>query len=205
MYKRNCKPCQLVRGNPKLKERVYHAFYSRDPGDETITQIAIELEVSRTSLRNHCIRHTKIKSVALEEVQTTKVIEKIKAKIQKDTELSFDHEDIVPKQDFELVIDGVLADGYDQLKKQNKNISISQLLTAAKIKADYTSKKRGQDTELIKTMYRMASGADKTDSTRTVAEVDSGGSDGPSDIHKQAARYAFTPGTDTVLTGDTEA
>lgn len=215
-YKRNCRSCQISRGNQKLRERIYHAEFLRETGDETLAQIAPEMGVSYSSLKNHATKHIKLRSVASEEVRVTKNIEKIKAKIAKDTELSFDHESIVPKQDFEMVVDGVLAEGYQQLKKQDKQISISQLLTAAKIKADYTSKKRGQDTEIIKTMYRMASGGKDTnsdkvtsgastsgakadvDSTRTAPRVDNSGSDRPGSIHQQSPWDALAPGTNPI-------
>lgn len=85
-------------------------------------------------------------------------IERMKATIAKETELALDHDALVPKEDYERVIDGVLAEGMDQMKKHGKTITISQLLTAAKIKADYQAKKRGQDIEVIKSMYKFSSG-----------------------------------------------
>lgn len=209
-YKRNCISCQKSRGNPKLRARIYHAQFLRENGDETLAQIALDIGVAEPSMRNHAKKHVNLRSVASEEVRVVKNIEKVKAKIQKDTELSFDHDLVIPKQDFEMVVDGVLLEGFDQLKKQGKQISISQLLAAAKIKADYTSKKRGQDTEIIKTMYRMASGGQGdssgqqtgSSSTGTASQVDSGRPERPGDIHKQTPWDALTPGADTLFTGN---
>lgn len=156
-YKVNCKTCQKCRGNPKLRSRIYLTYFKRDETSETLGDIAKEVGVSLPSFTSHCKKHLRPN----DDVYSLKVetrIAKMKAKVDKEAELSFDHEAVVPKEDYEQVVDGVLAEGYDQLKKGNKAITVSQLLAAAKIKADYMSKKRGQNIEMLKTMYRMNTG-----------------------------------------------
>lgn len=192
---------------------MYHAFYERETGDETIQQIAADVNVSHMGLRNHMLKHTKMRSVAVEEIKTAKTIEKVKAKVQKDLELSFDHDDVVPETDYEQALRVIIANGLDELKKGNLKVTTTQLLAAAKIKADYMSKKRGQDTELIKTMYRAAGGSKKkevVDGERVrasgeaaadgVAEelgtLDTGGAERPGDLYHEVARYAASQWAD---------
>lgn len=156
-YKVNCKTCQITRGDAKLRTRIYNAYYRRDEMDEPLTHIAKEIGISHIAVFNHAKKHMSIRKIATP-VRVERSIEKMKAQIAKETELAFDHDAAVPKEDYERVIDGVLAEGMDQMKKTGKTITISQLLTAAKIKGDFQAKKRGQDVEIIKTMYKFSSG-----------------------------------------------
>ena len=206
-YKVNCTICKKSRADPVFRRRLYAAFYERDTGDETPTGIAKELGLNPASVMNHLKRHTKINPVKAPALVATHIA-KVQAQINKEAELAIDHEEVIAKEDYEKVIDSVLAEGLDQMKKQGKQISISQLLTAAKIKADYSMKRRGQDAELIKTMYRLATGTKEPNGTeeRHLAETDGGmdtpGPERPGDIHKSSSGYAFARGAEALPQGN---
>lgn len=225
-YKVNCRVCQMSRGDAKFRHRIYQAWFNPTDGDTSPTALAKELSISPTSMLNHCKKHLR-SNLGPNESRLTKHIARVQAKVYKAEELAIDHPDIVPKQDFEQVIDGVLSEGLQQMLSEGKKISISQLLTAAKIKADYTGKRRGQDTELIKTMYRMAGngqgagngtrGSNGTTTSRVTKDgpedggtVPTGGMDNPGEvrpdsIHNASARYAAARGAKEVSNGDIEA
>lgn len=161
-YKKGCVTCKQAKSNPKLRDRMYNAYYRGDPLDESIVDISREINVSQGAMYNHMKKHVHERPNKTP-VMVENHIERLKATIAKETELAIDHDAAVPREDYERAIDGVLAEGMDQMKKEGKTITISQLLTAAKIKADYMSKKRGQNVEIIKTMYKMSSGNTKAD------------------------------------------
>jgi gamma-glutamyl:cysteine ligase YbdK (ATP-grasp superfamily) len=93
---------------------------------------------------------------AVEQVQSK--AEDLKAEAMKALEVSFDHGIVIPKDDYEQAVDDVIAEGMAQMKVGAKDITINQILAAAKLKGEWKLKKRGQDTEIIKMMYRGASG-----------------------------------------------
>jgi hypothetical protein len=126
--------------------------------------------------------------------KTAKEIIQIKGKAMKDLEVSFDHDIVVPKEDYESVIDEVLADGLAQMRVKGKDVSINQLIAAAKIKGDWRAKKRGQDTELIKMMYRSMNGFTEKPST-----VGTGGSERPSDLLREVAGNATPSGSEALF------
>lgn len=213
-YKRNCTVCQMCRDNPKLRARIYKTFYQEEK-DTSLKELSLELGKSVKVMWNHCEKHLSV-NPARGPGLIKAGVERIKATVAKETELSFDHSTVVPKQDYEQVIDTVLAEGLKQLVHKGKSISVSQLLAAAKIKADYTGKRRGQDTELIKTMYRMVSNGGKN--------IPEGGEDQSPDgitgetgavverrtvrprvIYQSSTRYAAAQRSGEVSEGDTEA
>jgi hypothetical protein len=197
----------MARGNGRLRARFHHAFFEREVGDETLKQIGEEIGLTQQSLHNHMKKHARRKNVNIEEGKKIKQIETIKANVAKKVELAIDHDEVVPQTDFEQAVGDIIALGIERLKKGDINVSTTQLLAAAKIKADYTAKKRGQDTELIKTMYRMASGyqGQETDSAPAVATVDSARADRPDSVHQQSAWDALTRRAEALSTGDTPA
>jgi len=150
----------MCRKNPKLRGRIYTAYFKKDEADESVTGIAEEIGINTRGMYNHCKKHIAMHADRMPAVVEGH-IERLKAQIAKETEVAIDHDSAVPKEDYERAIDGVLAEGMAQMKQGGKTITISQLLTAAKIKADYMSKKRGQNVEIIKTMYKMSSGNTK--------------------------------------------
>jgi len=169
-YKVNCKTCRLSRENPKIRQRIYYAYFKRDEQEETIKDIAREVGIDDAAIYRHCKNHITIAPIK-NPVQVEKHIQELKAKIAKETELALDHDSVVPKEDYERVLDGVLAEGLAQMKTNGKTITISQLLTAAKIKGDFQAKKRGQDIEVIKSMYRFSSGNKNGTTPRTATST----------------------------------
>ena len=181
-YKVNCSICKLSRRDPMFRKRLYQSYYERDTGDETPTGIARQMGLSPGSVLNHMKKHTRLNPVVSPKLVETHIT-KVQTDIQKEAELAFDHGEVIHKEDYEKVIDSVLSEGLSQMKTQKKQISISQLIAAAKIKADYSLKKRGQDTELLKTMYAIASSGKKDEDARAPdgqdrgLKPDSGGDD----------------------------
>lgn len=206
-YKTNCKICRLCRTDPILRKRLYQSYYEKDIGDESPSTVARDMGLAPSSVLNHLKKHTKLNPVKAPALVATHIA-KVQAQINKEAELAIDHDEVISKQDYERVVDSVLAEGLDQMKKQGKQISISQLLAAAKIKADYSMKRRGQDAELIKTMYRLATGNKEPNGTEgniTEADggVDIGGQERPSDIHKQTPGYALARGSEALPQANT--
>lgn len=158
--KNRCKSCLMTRKNPLLRKRYYHAWFERQPGEETLEMIALEIGITRRAIYRHAHNHMKRRATPADMNKERAQVVKVKA--MKDLEVALDHEELLPKYDYERAVDDVLAEGISQLKTKEKDITINQLLAAAKIKGDWAVKKRGQNTELIKMMYRSASGGSKS-------------------------------------------
>lgn len=220
-YKRNCRTCQLSKGNAKLRERIVHAKFRHEAGDETLTQIAGDLGISGAALQNHARKHITEETAFTLERKKVRGIEKVKVRAMKEMEVAFDHSDVVAELDFERGLREVVAEGITRLEKGEITVSTTQLLQAIKIKADYEGKKRGQDTELIKTMYKMATNKDKngntnghTDtgdtaegerSTPAAGEVDTGRAGRPDDLHYEAPWDALARGATSLPQGNSAA
>lgn len=160
--KSKCKSCNACRHNPRLRLRYYHAWFERQPGEETLEMIGQELGISNQAIYRHAHNHMKRrveKSTVQDRIKHKAELVKVEA--MKELEVSLDHENLIPREDYEKAVDDVIAEGIVQLKAKDKDVTINQLLAAAKIKGDWAVKKRGQNTELIKTMYRSASGFTK--------------------------------------------
>lgn len=152
-YKSNCVVCQLSKKDPKFRHRVYLATFKPDEADERLYELAREYKFALKSIYNHSKKHISA-TISNTEVVVERRVQKVRQEIAKELEVSFEHDDVVPKENYERVIDTVLEDGLSQMKSAGKNITISQLIAAAKVKSDYMSKKRGQDVEVLKTMYQ---------------------------------------------------
>lgn len=159
--KSKCKSCNAIRNNKALKDRYYHAWFEREAGDgsETLEMIAKDIGISSRAIYQHARNHMK-RNVAIKDVAMRKKImsSRMRAEAMKDLEISFDHDLLVAKEDYEVAVDQVIADGMAQMKVSGKDITVNQILAAAKLKGEWKFKKRGQDTEIIKMMYRGASG-----------------------------------------------
>lgn len=166
-YKRNCVVCQLSRKDPKFRHRVYMATFKPDESEERIYKLGLEYKFANKSMYNHCKKHIS-KTPDKTPILVEKGIARVKGEIAKELELSLDHDEIIPKDNYEKVIDSVLEEGLSQMRKTGKNITVSQMIAAAKVKADYMTRKRGQDVELIKTMYQSMNKG--KDGSRTPAE-----------------------------------
>lgn len=157
-YRANCSVCKASKDNPKFRARVYHAAFKRSDDDESLGMIAREIGFTERAMYNHAKKHM-WENPHTNEIVRKKKSETIRASVQKELEVSFDHENVVPKQDFEKVWDQVIQDGINQLEKKDTDLSINQILAATKLKSEFVAKKRGQDTEIIKAMYRSLHGA----------------------------------------------
>lgn len=159
-FRPNCRPCQLSKGNPKLRKRIYDSYYNREDSGETVSQIAESAGLTHASLYNHLKKHVNERASTAEALVVTKV-EKARAAIRKEFELAVDHDTVVPREDYENAWDYVISEGMRQLKESGKQVSINQLLAATKLKSDLGLKKRGQDAEIVKTFMRAAAGTKK--------------------------------------------
>lgn len=145
---------------------MYHAWFERLPGEETLEMIGKEMGISNQAIYRHAHNHMRKRAQKVQVHERIKhEAEMVKAEAMKDLELSFDHESIIPVDNYEQAVDDVLAEGIAQLRKRDKDISVSQLLAAAKIKGDWAVKRRGQNTELVKMMFRSASGKQNPESS----------------------------------------
>lgn len=164
-FKPNCRICVAAKSNPKLKVRIYHAAFEREEGDETLRQIAIDDNLTEHSLYNHVKKHIKRRSDRSLQVQKKAAL--IKAKMEQELEISFDHDSVVPEEDFEKGMRLYLAAGIDALEKGKMAITAAQFVQVMKVKSDYMSKRRGQDVEVLKTVYQTI----KKDGIRTPTNV----------------------------------
>lgn len=199
-FNKNCKSCVLTSGkeNQRLRGRIANAYFRPDPASESCGQIADELGISRPSFSHHCKNHLRARHPEAKARQTASLITKAKAHIQKDLELSFDHEEVIAETDYEHGLSQTIALGTQRMERGEITVSTTQLLQAIKIKADYSAKKRGQDTELIKMMYRTASGLNKDEKeedatvTEPIGRMDTPREDGPGNLHQPSAWDALT-------------
>ena len=158
ILKGNCKSCAATK-DPVVAERFYKAWFEREPDGETLKDIGRELDISQQAIYRHANLHMQKRvNKQAEMVIKDEAARKLKLEAMKELELSFDHDRAVPKQDYERVIDQILLDGLAQIKTESTKFTVNQLIAAAKIKGDWQAKKRGQDAEIIKMMYRSASG-----------------------------------------------
>lgn len=160
-YKPNCKTCTLCRSDPKLRARIYNATFKREDGDETLKDIAVSIGVSQGPVYNHSKKHLRYMKPTREAV-ITKSVEKARAELSKQYELSVDQADVIVKEQYEDSLEYVLAEGMKQLRESGKTITVNQILAASKLLMDNKLKKRGQDTEIIKTFMRAQSAAGGT-------------------------------------------
>jgi len=195
-YQKLCSVCKLSKGNPKFRARVYNAAYNWSDGLESLPMIAKEFGLTQRAIYNHKKKHmTENKKIG--DALVVKRVEKIKVKTQNDLTAGFDHEDVVPKEDFELTWDTVIADGMEQLKRKDKEVTINQLLAATKLKSDFTAKKRGQDVEIIKTMYRSMNAQHKPTADEP-GDMAVGSPQRPGDILGETLRNAATRGAEAL-------
>lgn len=152
-YKPNCSVCQVTKVDRSLEVRIYNAAYKRDDDDETLNDVRKEYHLTSPSMYNHVKKHVPEAKKSLV-VQNEKKIALAKAKIAKELELSFEHDAVVPKEEYEVAMDEVISKGLLDMKGTGKHVSVNQLIAMVKVKADYQSKRRGQDVEVLKTVYQ---------------------------------------------------
>lgn len=209
----NCKTCQKTKGkeNRHLRARLQRAYLARDTvGDEAFLSICtVDLHLAPDRVIHHMVNHVHLTDMLMRRRKADlTAIERVRGELSKELELSFDHDQVIPETDFERGLSITIARGIDRMEKGEITVSTTQLLQAAKIKGDLVSKKRGQDAEIIKTMYRMASGYDgKRPNLNPVTGesrvLDHEGTDRPSAVHKQSARDALTQRSAYVPVPDT--
>lgn len=158
-YRRNCRTCQWSKKDPKYRKRIYDATFNRELTEDSYQAVHRDYPErgSVQSLSNHAKKHISESSKLAPALVINKV-EKTRAKLQHELERAVDHEAVLPSQDFEYSWDTIISEGMKELQDGRTKVSVSQLLAATKLKSDYVMKKRGQDTEIIKTMMRAGSG-----------------------------------------------
>lgn len=163
-FRPNCHGCILSKNNPKLRIRIYNAQYRREPGDETLRDIANEIGLaSPAGLYNHAKRHLAERDPKPETraVRIAKKTEDIKAAAQKKVELSIDHDEILPEDESISALREYITQGHVKIKAGELNITPQSFLQAVRIDVDYRSKQKDRQVDIIKTMYRFASGQKK--------------------------------------------
>jgi hypothetical protein len=183
-YRRNCKVCIQGRKDPKLRHRIYTVKYKRETTDDTYRGIARDYGglFSDVALTNHAKKHVYTPQTTEGLYVKERRVAKLQAEVAKELELKIDHSNATaPKEDFERVWDSVISEGLDRFKKSDVAVTVNQLLAATKLKADYHTKRRGQDAEIIKTMMRSASGAKEQDG---LGSDSSAGAGRPDSVHR---------------------
>lgn len=162
-YKPNCAACQLTRGKTKLRQRVSKAAFRREPGDETLQDIAKELHISSAGMYNHAKKHLSIRDDTpdVREVRVAKKVNDIKAAAQKKVELAIDHDDVLPEDESIAALKEYILQGHAMIREGKLPITAQSFLQAVRIDVDYKSKQKDRQVDIIKTMYRFASGQTK--------------------------------------------
>lgn len=164
-YKSTCKLCKLSKSTPGLKKRIYHAKFNWQDGDETLMDIYRSFEgvFTKMGMYNHCNKHIDERraSESVLEVQTAKKVEKVRAAVNKELEVGFERGEMTITDEYELGLNDYIGQGLDILRKGNMKITEKGFLTAIKIKSDIQAKKRGQDIEIMKSIYSFSSGEKK--------------------------------------------
>lgn len=196
-YKKNCLTCRAARKDPKLRQRIKHATYDRDVGDETLIDIAAELHITKMAVYNHSRKHLKEIETSMDHsaVRVAKKTADIKAAAMKRIELSIDHEEFVGEPLSVVALKEYIAQGHQLVKEGKLNITAQSFLQAVGKDIDYESKKKDREVDIIKTMYRFASGEKKekdAEPTSVIAGDLNSGPDGPSSIHPEDAGDAVT-------------
>lgn len=205
-YKRNCRGCQVSRGNQALRNRIYNAQFKREQGDETLADIAKEVGISQPALYNHAKVHlaTRDRDDTRKALILAKKTVDLKAAVAKKLEVSVDHEEVLAEGEAATALNEYVAQGHVMVKEGKIKITAQSFLQAVRISLDYESKKKDREVDIIKTMYRFSSGAKKGTDERK----DTGGEgrtpaagvaantdrrpDGPGGLHNEDAGNAVT-------------
>lgn len=181
-YRKNCKACQVSKNNSRLRDRIYASKTFNPDGIEFITEIADDVGVSRWSMSNHCKKHVTI-SVA----KKRKIAEAIKlhqakthlaAKVMGEEEARkiIEQEAEIMGKPFRAEVpgyvdlwDAFIALGENRLKNGTIQITAAHILKAAADKADWESKQKDRQLDIVKSIASFA--APKTPQSTTVKNV----------------------------------
>lgn len=210
----------IAKKDPKLRNRIRNAKFRREIGDETLKDIAIEIGLPFAGVYNHAKKHITDRGIAPEtkEIRIVKKSEEIKASVARKHELAIDHDSIIVEDESVEALKEYIRQGYAMVKEGKINITAQSFLQAVRIDIDRVAKTKDRQVDIIKTMYRFASGASTETNKGTygtnpstdqvpggsesqsqgnqIAAIASGsvdsGTEGPSDIHNEDARDAIT-------------
>ena len=218
-YSARCTSCKASKRSAKLRDRIYHAKFLREPGDESLPDIAREIHVSAVAIHRHARLHVATRQLSDETVaiRVAKKTEDFKAAAAKKVELAIDHDVVADGLDSIQTLKEYIAQGHDLVRKGKISINAQSLLQAIRLDVDYESKKKDREVDIIKTMYRFASGQTKdvreqpkperekrSVATNKLAASADSGQDGSSDLHNEDAGDAIAYWAAKVPKGDTE-
>lgn len=190
----------------KFRRRVYEAHFRRNNGDETLGDIALEYGLNKQSIYNHARKHIK-ENLPSGEIKTQNKINRFKAGLENKLAEVLDTTDNPSEAGLdphEQALNEIIALGAEELKAGRLKLNTSQFLGAIKIKADIKNKSKDRQAELVKTMYKFASGEKNKvdrkviDGTPTIPAGNTyTGEKQPGDIYKQVSGDAppFWPET----------
>lgn len=172
-YKKNCKICQLIKANPKLKDRIYRSSYFVPEGYESLSAISEDYvgQFGLNSLYNHVKKHQTV-TAGRRAQKTMTLIAKKAQKQQEDLESAaglptLDENGVVdvlatpvmPKNPgYEDVWNEVLAVASEQLRNGNMKLTAANMLTAARDKSVYEDKKKDRQLAMLQMIAHFTSG-----------------------------------------------
>lgn len=208
-YRANCKTCMLCKKDMKLRRRIRAAAFNRQPGDETISDIAKEYDVSMPSMYNHVKKHmTEFDDTGRKEIHVAKNVATIQATVQKELEVQLDRDSVddIDARPIEIAgLDDYIAQGIKEIKEGKLRVTPASFLGAVKIKTDWSSKQQNNKIELMRTILSFRSGANKkierdTDgnNTRAITETIDRGEEQSDIIYRAAFGDATPQGSETI-------
>jgi hypothetical protein len=198
-----------------LRKRIRYAAFNRQPGDETLGNIAEEYGISTHSMYNHAKKHiSPVETETHKEVKVAKKTIEIQAQVQKDLELQLSREtvDEIDARPIEIVgVDELIAQGIQKIKEGKMQLTTTTFLGAVKLKTDWSAKQQTNKIELMRTITNFRSGKNKQIIEGEIDEPTDGptgcidtGEDEPNLIFRKTFGHAPTQGSEEVPSGHDE-
>lgn len=218
-YKPNCATCQIAKTDISLRKRIRYAAYKREQGDETLQDIAAQIDVSYQGVYNHVKKHMEDVSdryIDRSRVQAAKKVAEVQAKAHQELELQLSRpviDEIDARPEEVIALDEYIAQGHNAIKQKSLRITPQSFLAAVKIKTDWQSKQQNNKIELMRTMMAFASGGDKpkkkevidgSGDTLPVTEGLVGGEEQSRDIYRSIVGNAAAQGAEDLSTANTQ-
>lgn len=147
-----CKVCQAIKKDKKLLARLYESkYYSREAGRESLQaiQLGYKDKFSLPALKNHCLKHQFIDSVAYNEAMLRHVDRVAENKLIKKAIKATD------------AVQSVIDKGAERLQNEEITVNTGELLRASQIKINADAKAKDQELKFLEMIAHFASASDK--------------------------------------------
>lgn len=148
-YKKNCTICNAIKENHKIADRLYETTAYDKTSSVSLAMFAQQYKLSYPPLLNHVKKHQAINAEDLSQKHLQQIVKKA------------EQQAVLRKIESTDIWQNVMDLGAKELKDGNIKLKVSDMLRAAKDKADYDLKVKDQELAMIEMVYHFASGANQ--------------------------------------------